>query len=67
MVINGESMAKKRSSTLISQGTTIGALTNMIKVAKQQNKYKKFKKNHFFTKQPTMAITLVESYKTLRS
>lgn len=63
---SGESMARKRSWMPNSQGTTIGALTNLIKVAKQQNRCNKFKKIQSFTRQPTMATTLARTW-TLKS
>lgn len=48
-------------------GTTIDALTNLTKVAKQQNRCKEFKRNQSYTRPPTMASTLARTWQTLRS
>ena len=63
------SLISLNSYALFSQfaGTTTGALTNLIKVAKQPNRFKELKMNHPFTGPPTMANTLAGTCWTLRS
>lgn len=48
-------------------GTTIGALTNLTKVAKQQNRCKEFKRNQSYSKPPTMGTILARTRQTLIS
>lgn len=48
-------------------GTTIDALTNLTKVAKQQNRCKEFKRNQSYSKPPTMGTILARTRQTLIS